>query len=167
MNRATEAWTRLGDRFSGEHAEFSWSDGIAFLGIVAIFVGFLAMLALLQHLCKEGWFARGGRGLFFELCRAHQLDRKSRRLLLALAKSQQLETPALMFLQPARLVDATGQLSGEDQVRLEWLRERLFAGGENFAANGGEQPTDHSPSRAIPLIEPTGLATGDVSKIRS
>ncbi len=167
MNSATETWSRLGDRFSGEHAQFSWSDGVAFVGLIAILSGFFALLALLQHLRNEGWFARGQNGLFFELCRAHRLDRKSRSLLSAVAKSQQVETPAVLFLQPSRLVDVGNELSSEQQLRLEWLRERLFAGTDDFAAKGVEQKTDHAPNRAIPGFEPMALAAGDVSKIRS
>ena len=68
------------------------------------------------------------RALFRALCRAHGLDRASRRLLDQLARQQRLADPARLFLEPERFEPANlGASLKSQQARFTSLRDRLFA----------------------------------------
>jgi hypothetical protein len=66
------------------------------------------------------------RALLRELCRAHGLDRRDRRLLKSLARRQQLEHPSLLFLEPDRFEAGAASASAEERAKFERLRDRLF-----------------------------------------
>jgi hypothetical protein len=66
-------------------------------------------------------------GLFRELCRIHQLNHASRRLLKRLASQRELEGPVLLFVRPELF--RTEDLSPDWQeyaAEIERLRNRLF-----------------------------------------
>jgi hypothetical protein len=66
--------------------------------------------------------------LFRELCRVHQLDWSTRRLLKRLAVEWEMTSPALLFVEPERFnVSRLPTEWRENAARLEQLRERLFA----------------------------------------
>lgn len=69
------------------------------------------------------------RGLFGELCRAHQLTRNDRRLLTRLARHHRLADPACLFLDACWLDAALcGPAWQKHAGRLHELRLALFAG---------------------------------------
>jgi hypothetical protein len=123
---ARDTWQHLGDRFSGEHARLGWDDAASLLGILLLIAGFIWMLRWLHQLHEEGWFAMGQMGLFHELASAHRLDRKARRLLLKVARHNDV-APAMLFLRGDMLQVAELKLSSEEHVRLEWLAQQLYA----------------------------------------
>jgi hypothetical protein len=65
--------------------------------------------------------------LFRELCRVHQFDRSSRRLLKRLAAERGLASPAFLFVEPECFNLATLPASWEDQSEhVELIHRRLF-----------------------------------------
>jgi len=66
--------------------------------------------------------------LFRELCRLHQLDWSSRRLLRRLATEWEMTSPALLFVEPERFnVSRLPMEWHEETDRLETLRAKLFS----------------------------------------
>lgn len=66
--------------------------------------------------------------LFRELCRLHQLDWSSRRLLKRLAAEWEMTSPALLFVEPERFNVARLPMEWHEETdRLEQLRTKLFA----------------------------------------
>jgi hypothetical protein len=73
--------------------------------------------------------------LFAQLCRAHALDRTSRRALLAVARHQKLGNPSRLFIEPDRWHDGPlGHVLVQYPKHVERLRKRLF--GAAFPFNG-------------------------------
>lgn len=124
-----EMWHRLGDRFSGEHAQLSWHDGLGIVAIVGAIVGLFWLLRWLNGLRQEGWLTFGQMGLFHELCTAHRLDRKSRRLILRVARHHDLP-PAALFLRPDLMCSTPNEVGDEEKSRLDQLTHQLFAGAD-------------------------------------
>lgn len=68
------------------------------------------------------------RKLFRDLCKAHQLTRRQRRMLWRLAQRRQLPQPALLFLDPQSWgLEQAESLGAEAQRELTALQRRLFA----------------------------------------
>jgi len=89
----------------------------------------LAVMSILWH----GWAQRERRPytspsrLFAQLCRAHALDRASRRVLVAVARHQKLGNPSRLFLEPQRWQDGPlGHVLLQYPKHVERLRRRLF-----------------------------------------
>ena len=121
-----EVVRNMGHRFHGKNAQLHWNDLFMLLAIVlalAAAAWFLTRVARRERRRRTN----SPRGLFQELCQAHQLDRQSRNLLWQLAKHQELSHPARVFLDPERF--EPGQLPEllPTQVqRLANLRQQLF-----------------------------------------
>jgi len=65
--------------------------------------------------------------LFRELCRVHQLDWSSRRLLQRLAAEWEMTSPALLFVEPERFNVVRLPMEWHEETdRLEKLRAKLF-----------------------------------------
>ena len=65
--------------------------------------------------------------LFAQLCRAHALDRTSRRALVAVARHQKLGNPSRLFIEPDRWHDGPlGHVLTQYPKHIERLRKRLF-----------------------------------------
>jgi hypothetical protein len=74
--------------------------------------------------------------LFRELCRLHKLDWSSRRLLRRLAAEWEMTSPALLFIEPERFnVSRLPMEWHEETDRLQTLRDRLFAPGDDYGEN--------------------------------
>jgi hypothetical protein len=73
-------------------------------------------------------------GMLDELCRAHEFDHGSRKLLVRIAADADLPQPATMLVAPAafeRAVEAArtrGRYDGHHRAMLKQLRRRLFGG---------------------------------------
>ena len=121
-----DRWERLGDRFRAGH-RVDWDNLIIWGGLIALVV--VAMILLSRHFSQKE--PRRGRhnphALFHELCRAHGLDRGTRRLLMRLAVANRLENPASVFLEPDQF--AREQLPDKLRSKSKQyanLRDRLF-----------------------------------------
>lgn len=117
----------MGKRFRGRSAEFHFDDfltGMLLIGALGLGVFILARLRSSQ----EKWRASNHPwALFRELCKAHQLDRSSCRLLRELARWQALDHPARLFLEPERYeLRALSPQLVEQAEALHALRDRLI-----------------------------------------
>lgn len=141
-----DAWESLGARFSGEHAQLHWGDLWALLGVMLVGAVFVLMLRWLYRLQQARLNSNDPRHLFADLCRAHRLGRKQRRLLEELAESAALTQPALVFVR-ADLFEE-GQLVVPSEKEAEAYRQlttRLFAGLEALTATAAKQSGSESP----------------------
>ena len=121
----SDRFSDLGARFQQSEQALTWLPlllaGLTVAAAIAIW--FVARyLGLLDRYRR-----RSQRRLFRELCRLHQLDWPSRRLLRQLAVAQGVASPAQLFLQPEKF-DSPRQcpalLPCADQI--DELRGRLF-----------------------------------------
>ncbi len=138
----------MGHRFHGKNAELHWNDLFMLLAIV---VAVAAAGCFLTRIARRERHRRTNspRGLFQELCRAHQLDRQSRNLLLRLAKHQELSHPARLFVDPERFApDRLPTLLPAQAQRLARLREQLFS------EEAVEEPTLTAPGEATIVNAP-------------
>jgi hypothetical protein len=122
-----EVVRNMSHRFHGKNAQLHWNDLFMLLAIVlalAVAAWFLTRVTRRERHRRTN----SPRGLFQELCQAHQLDRQSRNLLWQLAKHQELTHPACLFLDPGKF--EPGQLPDllpAQLQRLANLRAQLFA----------------------------------------
>jgi len=65
-------------------------------------------------------------GLFRQLCRLHNLDRSSRRLLRRLARRYKLSQPARLLVDPRWLDSVAASVPPARRAELTGLRQRLF-----------------------------------------
>lgn len=120
-------WERLGDRFSGKHAEVNWEE---LLVLLACLIGSAVVIWLLYAATRwqEARLRRPNpRRLFRELCRAHRLNRWERRVLRELAESAAARQPAELFVRPDAFRPAPlPRLATERPAAFEQLRRKLF-----------------------------------------
>lgn len=98
---------------------------LAGIGAAVLFVA-----VAIGVIVSRRWQRNSPWGLFRQLCAAHRLNLRERRLLTHLAWQHRLQHPAMLFLD-ARLLDATdlGPAWRGQVVRLAGLKERLFQRG--------------------------------------
>lgn len=152
----------LGNQFRGNRARFDTDDlitGLILLGAFAIGVLILSWLLSRQERRRT---YNSPQALFRELCRAHGLDRASRRLLAQLARWQRLEHPALLFVEPNRFEPANLSPYLSTQRRaFESLRNRLFAQPAPAAASRQDEQRTNSPEVAAQPSQEEAQAVGD------
>jgi hypothetical protein len=117
----------MGSGFRTKRATFQYSDLIAWIIVAALLIAALAFLARVVARREKQTFS-SPRALFRELCKAHDLDLASRRLLRRLARAAAIRQPARLFLEPQRFEPTA--LSAD--LRAQWpaieaLRAKLFA----------------------------------------
>jgi hypothetical protein len=125
--------------------------GLLILAGLLIVVLFLSMV-IRQRRQREG-YASPVR-LFLNLCRAHKLKWRDRWLLWRLARMEQLDEPARLFLEPHWF--ASGGLPGELQqhaARLKSIHDRIFADVIEHL-----KLSDERQSKAAKSLEPSGAA---------
>lgn len=132
-----------------DYAEYTWMFWVTVALIVAI-TGWLAWMRW------QAWRSRfpcyHPQRLFTELCQAHRLDRPSRELLLQLATHYNREHPAVIFLEPHRLVpEELPAAFRQRKAEVEALREKLF--GERKVTRLAE------PDETAPKLELRGTKT--------
>lgn len=121
-------WERMGDRFSGKHAELD-------MGEIGVIIAACAAAGLLLWLLQ--WAAKWQEGkldspspgrLFRDLCRAHKLRWRERRLLKQLASDTNVDHPVELFLKPEAFNIGRIPASLEAKATaVVSLSERLFA----------------------------------------
>ena len=139
---ANSALLATGELFQGLNSRFSKSQpslDIGDLGIaVAVLLGLVAAIYAVGKLATRLDASRrynSPRRLFRDLCQAHGLDRRQRRLLSRLAYWQHLRHPARLFLEPQRYEVANlGPHLDEFADQYEALRDKLFATDETSSS---------------------------------
>lgn len=122
-----EHWERLGDKFSGDNLQWQTSD---LLGLAALGVAFFLLLLLLRWAGRLQAFAqkRGARKrLYRDLCAAHGLGWRHKKLMHKAQQELRLESPDELFVRPELFADAT--VAPKSVGAGAWLElgERLFA----------------------------------------
>ena len=116
----------FGRSFREAEANFQWSNAaLVVTSVVAIGLAFSLVVRYLTW--REGRRYRHPHKLFAELCRAHSLDRVSRKRLQRLASAHKLADPARVFLEPDRFDTTHLDASiNDDRAALEALRDLIF-----------------------------------------
>jgi hypothetical protein len=118
----------MGSGFREKREHFDATDLFFwFLIVIGIFVAIGVVARILAGHDKHRLF-NSPRALFRTLCRAHELDRSARRLLLQIAHAQQLRPPARLFLEPAAFQpERLGPAFGPQRSAIEALARKIFA----------------------------------------
>jgi hypothetical protein len=102
MNRI-ESDRSYWQRFSESFAQGVGSDTLVVT--LLIILGAVLLILVIRRLVQENLVDREGKRVFNELCRAHGLTRKERRLLLAYAQNLALKNRAAVFVRPSLFED--------------------------------------------------------------
>lgn len=152
-----EVWSRLGDRFSGKNAQFSASDWAMLIGVVLLAVAFIWGLRWIQQLQAGRRTSNQPRHLFDDLCAAHRLTRRERRLLRRMAVEAGFEVSAQLFLSPECFEDRDlAAECGIDSATLLELQHKLFAGLEEIEVPGEAASKASKRPATVPVV---GLET--------
>ncbi|WP_145055351.1 hypothetical protein [Lignipirellula cremea] len=114
----------------GGHIRQGASFNLFHLGVLAIAMAGLGIgiwiISRWVNRGQDGGY-RNPRAIFRELCSAHELDYSSRRLLKSLARAQNLDNAAYVFLQPDRFDPRLlpPRLASQ-RDRLQTIRDRIF-----------------------------------------
>jgi hypothetical protein len=117
----------IGDNFPTSGPRLNWSDLWAW-GVAAIIAAIVAAIVMriqkrndMEEYCDNPW------KLFRELCRVHNLDHASQRLLTQVAQARKFPQPAQVFLTPAAFEPANLPAALKDKAdQLLRLRGQLF-----------------------------------------
>ena len=102
----TDRWKEMGRDFRADHSKL---DATLLIVSVVVLIGVLIFMWILNRAMTQQEGPRlynDPKQLFRDLCRAHELTGGQRRLLLAIARSQKLQQPAMLFVEPDRLTAA-------------------------------------------------------------
>ena len=91
----------MGRRFRRGNSSFDAAEVVTLLAVIAVVAAIAWLIARYVKL-REKRNTSSPQHLFRELCRAHQLDWPSRKLIQSLAKAHGLSDPARMFVEPHR-----------------------------------------------------------------
>jgi hypothetical protein len=121
------------------------SGGVSFgqmLTFVLVLVGVGVVIWMLGRFAnsrdRRGYY--DAAALFRELCRAHGLDFRSRRLLSRVARRQRLDPPARVFLEPQCFEAASCDSElAPHREQLERLRDRLLGAKKTAETNSTDE----------------------------
>jgi len=138
-SRSTNMFRNLGDGFRHKQESFHPLELVGwFLLIVALFVGLGLLSRMLARRDKRQLY-NSPRALFNALCRVHDLDARSRRLLKRLAADRGLECPAQLFLSPDCFDSASwGPSLVPQATALSVIEKKLFGPGRLSRASSFE-----------------------------
>jgi hypothetical protein len=123
-----DKWREMGRDFQTDHSKLEPGLIAASLVVLAIVVAFLWFLARLMNRQEGRRLFNNPQQLFRSLCRAHELSRADRRLLLQIGRIRKIFQPASLFLEPDQFDAASEQPVFHGQERaLQRLRDHLFA----------------------------------------
>lgn len=122
----SSVFIHAGDRFRPGGEQFTLAS-LAVLGAVVLFTLVLAWVLARVATIRELRGTNHPRELFFELCKAHQLNRAQQRLLERVARHNRLVHPARVFIEPG-LFDLAGPRRPSERLRseLDELKKQLF-----------------------------------------
>ena len=121
-------WERLGDGFSGEAAKLSIGEVLGLVGVAAALALLISILHGFARRQDSGRTINSPQRLFGQLCRAHRLRWRDRRLLKRMAEFGRINPPVLLFVKPDQFPqDAGGEGLLDDAADVDALRRRLFA----------------------------------------
>ncbi len=112
------AWDALGTRFQGEYLELQTEDIVGGVAILLGLVGGFYLLRFLASWQERGQTQRCPKRLMAELCDAHRLGFRERRVCRQVAKEMRLKEPAELFIR----TDALKHLAKHDAA----LAKRLL-----------------------------------------
>ena len=117
----------LGRGFRGATSQLKWTDFLPYIAATALMAGGFAIYAYLKRRSDMTVRCDDPKKLFRELCQAHGIDSRGRRLLWRLASAWNFAQPAEVFLTPAAFEPSRvpGDLRGRLD-ELKQLRSRLF-----------------------------------------
>lgn len=117
----------FGRGFRGATSQLSWLDFVPYIAAALVIGVAWGATSYMKKRNDMSSRCNDPRKLFRELCLAHQLDRRSQRLLLELAQACRLAQPALVFLTPSAFDAARTPTSLRGRApEIALLRERLF-----------------------------------------
>jgi len=117
----------MGSGFRDKREHFDASDLFLWFGIVIGVFVVIGIIAKIVARRDKRQLYNSPRGLFRALCRAHGLDRPSRRLLARIARAQELAQPGRLFLEPERYSEAkVSEQFREERGTIELLRKKIF-----------------------------------------
>ncbi|HYO24159.1 MAG TPA: hypothetical protein VEQ85_04345 [Lacipirellulaceae bacterium] len=117
----------FGRGFRGATSQLSWLDFVPYIAVAAVIGAAWGATSYVKKRNDMSSRCNDPRKLFRELCLAHQLDRRSQRLLLELAEAFRLAQPAQVFLTPSAFDAARMPASLRGRApEIALLRERLF-----------------------------------------
>ncbi|HTN75123.1 MAG TPA: hypothetical protein VL096_07750 [Pirellulaceae bacterium] len=128
----------MGRNFRLANQDFRWSNVFLVLAIIAAMAMAISLLVRYMN-ARENYTIYSPQRLFRELCKAHGLEHKKRRVLKRLAVAHQLASPAQLFVEPERF--DVGHLNADWQAQrseLEALRDLIF--GCRMEAFDNERP---------------------------
>jgi hypothetical protein len=117
----------MGGGFRGENNDYDLSQMLMVVVVLAVISGVLFVLdRWIRYRIRIRTYESPAE-LFRQLCRTHELDRPSRRLLRSLASYWKLTTPALLFIEPDYFRPEKLPADWSDRTpHLEQLHRRLF-----------------------------------------
>jgi len=122
-----DKWEEMGRDFRTDHTKLDPTLITASIVTLLVVIVFLWGLTRLFNRQEGRRLYNSPKQLFRSLCRAHELDRAQCRLLLQIARTQNVAQPASLFLEPERLDSAVRQPQFKGQEdSLRQLRARLF-----------------------------------------
>jgi hypothetical protein len=122
-----DKWREMGRDFQSDHSKLAPGLIAASLVVLAIVVVFLWILARLMNQQEGRRLFNDSKQLFRSLCRAHELSRADRRLLIQIGRIRQCVQPANLFLEPDQFDAALEQPVFHGQrLAIQKLRDRLF-----------------------------------------
>jgi hypothetical protein len=161
-SRVDEMARRMAEGFSDEPVRFGGDLWWAAVLIVGGLMGAAAILARKSDRRKRRATLDNPRRLFADLSQKHGLGWADRRLLRRLARSEGLQEPASLFLEPERFDAAVLDPRLKTwHARFQAIRGRLFAGlGEAASAS----PPDEKGLRTILPGEPRAATSATPPK---
>jgi len=84
----------------GRRSSIDTTSLLIWLGLAVLIIGVVCAAAIVAHRAAKKFKHNSHQGLFFGLCKAHQLGRKERALLGQLARAHNTRFPGEVFINP-------------------------------------------------------------------
>jgi hypothetical protein len=140
-----DKWREMGRDFQSDHSKLAPGLIVASLAVLAVVVVFLWLLARLMNRQEGRRLFNSPKQLFRSLCRAHDLSRSDRRLLVQIGRVRRVAQPASLFLEPEQFDAALEQPAFHGQEKaLKKLRDRLFG---SEPSRGGPAGTESQATK--------------------
>ncbi len=123
----SDRWREMGRDFRVDHSKLDATLLIASVIVLLCVLVFLWLLNRVMNRQEGPQLYNDPKQLFKSLCKAHELSSGQRRLLLAIARAQNLAQPASLFIEVDRF-ETAGELPSfrGHRAQLEKLRAKLF-----------------------------------------